>query len=243
MGAFGRAASVSLILFLHAAAATGGMSWSSLPAPSGQAAPPVERFEDEIRKFEAADREAMPPRGGVLFVGSSSIRLWKTLATDFPGVPVINRGFGGSVIAESTRLAPRIIFPYAPRMIVFFAGTNDIASGRKASQVLEDYKTFVSTVKSKLPQARIAFIAITPAPSRRDKWPEMSKANRMVQEWTLTQPGLAFINPAPLFLDEKGEPRLDLYVSDQLHLSPKGYEIWRGVVGPYLPWDLRTRRS
>src|SRR5580704_17074592 len=122
------------------------------------------KWEPEIRAFEASDRTNSPPKHAILFVGSSSIRLWKTLAHDFPGEPVINRGFGGSRIADSTALADRIIFPYEPRTIVFYAGDNDMAEGRTTEQVAADYQVFVQTVRARLPETRIAFISIKPSP-------------------------------------------------------------------------------
>ena len=101
------------------------------------------KWEPEIRAFEASDRTNPPAKHAILFVGSSSIRLWKTLAKDFPNARVINRGFGGSRIADSTAFADRIIFPYEPRTIVFYAGDNDLAEGRTPEQVAADYQAFV----------------------------------------------------------------------------------------------------
>src|ERR1700722_7316573 len=123
-------------------------------------------WEPEIHAFEMHDQTNPPPQNAVLFVGSSTIRKWTTLAKDFPGVQVINRGFGGSRIADSTALAERIIFPYEPRTIVFYAGDNDLAEGRTPEQVAADYQAFVQTVRARLPETRIAFISIKPSPIR-----------------------------------------------------------------------------
>src|SRR5688500_6860726 len=123
-------------------------------------------FEKEIRAFEEADRREAPPRGTVLFVGSSSIRMWKTLEKDFPKLTVINRGFGGSTIRDSIRYAERIVIPYQPKRIVLYAGDNDIAQGKTAEQVFADFKEFVTTVRGKLPGVRVDFIAIKPSIKR-----------------------------------------------------------------------------
>ena len=134
---------------------------SVLSAPATAAA-----FESEIAEIEARDRVDARTRGGIVFVGSSSIRMWQTLAADFPGLPVLNHGFGGSTLADVIWFAPRIVLPYAPREIVLYAGDNDIAAGRTPEQVLDDYSAFVRLVRSTLPSTRLVFVSIKPSPSR-----------------------------------------------------------------------------
>src|SRR4030095_2162401 len=139
-------------------------------------------FEADIRAFEAADREKAPPGDAVLFVGSSSIRLWKTLETDFTGVTTIRRGFGGSPIRDCTRYADRIVIPYHPRRVILYAGDNDIAGGRTPEEVFADYKEFVAKVRSGLPHVQIDYISIKPSIAR---WPlreKMKLANRLIEE-------------------------------------------------------------
>ncbi len=139
------------------------------------------RWEKYIARFEAADKKQMPEPGGVLFIGSSSIRMWKTLKQDFAGFSVINRGFGGSQIADSTHFAGRILHPYKPRQIVLYAGDNDVAAGKSPETVLADFQKFVKTVHAKLPEARISFIAIKPSLSRWKLSEKMAKANALVR--------------------------------------------------------------
>lgn len=124
------------------------------------------QWEKEIAAFEQSDLTNPPPKGGIEFLGSSMIRRWTTLAQDFPGQPVFNRGFGGSEIADSTHFAPRIVFPYVPRMIVFRAGGNDLWAGKSPEQVFADFKEFTAVVHAKLPATEIIFIAWNPTPSR-----------------------------------------------------------------------------
>src|SRR5882672_12560139 len=129
----------------------------SIAVALGQTQTPAgpEAWEPSIKKFEKSDRQHPPEKGGVLFVGSSSIRIWESLAEDFPAVKVLNRGFGGSEIADSTYYAGRIIVPYRPRMIVFYAGDNDLAKGKSPDRVSDDFKEFVGRVRKDLPVVKI----------------------------------------------------------------------------------------
>ncbi|MBL8047173.1 MAG: hypothetical protein JNJ45_00690 [Chthonomonas sp.] len=193
-------------------------------------------FEDAILKFEADDKKNPPKPGGIVFIGSSSILGWRTLAKDFPDHNVINRGFGGSVIADSVRYAQRIVTPYKPEMVVFFAGSNDISAGKSAETVFADFQAFVGKVREKLPKTRIAFISISPAPSRAKFLEVDREANRMIRWFCNQSENMAFIDIVPLMLDAKGQHRPELYQSDRLHMNPDGYAIWRKAVLPFLPW-------
>lgn len=199
-----------------------------------QAARPAQPFEKEIRAFEAADEKRMPPRGAVLFVGSSSIRMWKTLEKDFPDLVVINRGFGGSTIRDSIRYADRIVIPYRPKRIVLYAGDNDVAQGKTAGQVLADFKEFVTTVREKLPGVRIDFIAIKPSIQRWKMVEQMSEANRRVREHARAEKDIGYIDIFMPMLGDDGRPRRELFVADGLHLNEKGYALWAKVVGEAL---------
>lgn len=198
----------------------------------GQAGVP---FEAEIERFEAADRVNPPQPGGIVFVGSSSIVRWTTLASDFPGYNVINRGFGGSQLSDSVRFATRIVTPYKPKMVVLFAGSNDINDGKSGETVFEDYKKFVTIVHDALPDTKIVYISISPAPSRITKWPEMKKANRLIKDFDRHHKGLIFVDLFDQMLTKTGGPRPELFVQDQLHMSPLGYKIWVTAMKKILP--------
>ncbi|UZK65761.1 SGNH/GDSL hydrolase family protein [Sphingomonas sp. M1-B02] len=200
----------------------------ALGSPATAQNPPG--FADEIRAFAEADALQMPAKGGILFVGSSSIRMWEGLAQDFPGLPVLNRGFGGSTIAESIHYADRIILPYAPRTIVFYAGDNDIAGGRSAEQVLGDFQTLVGFVHAWLPRTRILYIAIKPSIARWSMVGEIRKANALIEAYTRTSDRLGFIDIFPAMLGADGKPRADLLREDGLHMTRAGYVIWRDAV-------------
>jgi lysophospholipase L1-like esterase len=194
-----------------------------------------EKWEKEIAAYEQTDRTSPPPKGGVLFIGSSTIRLWKTLAADFPQHRVINRGFGGSQIADATHFAERIIFPYAPRMILLRAGGNDIHAGKSPELVFSDFRAFVIKVQEKLPDTEIAYIALSPSIAR---WEEKGKGealNRMVLEYTRQIPGLKYIAVDSISLGSDGKPRPELFVADKLHFSPEGYKLLADSVRPHLP--------
>jgi lysophospholipase L1-like esterase len=207
------------------------------PAPAAPAPPPLDlaKWEPEIRAFEDADRAHKPAAGGVLFTGSSSIRLWTTLPEDFPGIRVLNRGFGGSQIREVTAFVPRIVVPYEPSLIVFYCGTNDIASGsRTAAETATDFEAFVGTVRASLPATRVAFISAAPNPARWKLRAEMQELNRRVREWARTADRVDFIDVWPEMLGPDGQPKAGIYREDELHMNASGYEIWKRIVGEYL---------
>lgn len=226
----------------HAAATTAALTASLVlvgsllaqPAPASQRAADHSQWEDAIKAFEAADAAAPPPKGGVLFIGSSSIRLWTSLADDFPGRQVINRGFGGSRIPDSTHFAPRIVVPYAPRLIVFYAGGNDINDGHTPEQVAADYRRFVETLRQSLPSVRIAFISIAGNPARWAQVDRVRAANGLVAAYTKSVPNLEFIDVFPRMLGADGLPRPEIFIEDRLHMNREGYKIWTQVVAPYL---------
>ncbi len=193
-----------------------------------------EKWEGEIAAFEAADRAKPPEKGGVVFVGSSSIRLWKTLAQDFPGVRVLNRGFGGSEISDSTFFAERIVIPYAPRMVVFYAGGNDLNAGKSPEQVIANFKMFAAKIREKLPETVIAYISIAGNPARWAHVEKVKTVNAAIEAWTGEQPRMKFINVFPHMLGADGLPKPEIFVEDKLHMNAAGYAIWKEVVGPFL---------
>jgi lysophospholipase L1-like esterase len=202
---------------------------------------PATRWEKTIREFEDWDRKNSYPSDAVLFVGSSSIRMWPTREC-FAGLAVINRGFGGSQISDVNYYTTRIVLPYKPRVIVFYAGDNDIAAGKNAEQVFNDYKKFVQLVHQRLPNTRIIFVSIKPSGSRWSLWPVMSSANTMIKAFSEKNPRLFYFDGATPLLDSQGKPNLELFRSDQLHLNPKGYEIWTRLLRPVINGALKLRK-
>lgn len=214
------------------AAVIAGVALVCRPADLAAAQKPG-RWEPAIRAFEARDKEHPPPKGALLFVGSSSIRGWD-LGRSFPDLETINRGFGGSQIADSIRYADRIILPHRPRVVVLYAGDNDIAAGKSPEQVFADYRRFVGAVHAELPKTPIVFIAIKPSLARWSLWPKMRRANDLIREFAEERELLDYADIAAPMLGEDGRPRPELFVKDGLHLNAKGYAAWASVVRPFL---------
>ena len=211
--------------------------------PFARAEPPAtpepSQWEPEISAFEKSDRTNPPPKHPILFVGSSSIRLWKTLAEDFKGYPVLNRGFGGSLVSDSTAFADRIVTPYEPSLIFLYAGDNDVAAEHTAEQILRDFKEFVAAVRSKLPSTPIAFIAIKPSPSRWQYIDTIKAANRLISEYVKSDKRLTYVDTFSKMLDGDGKPREELFIADKLHMNAQGYAIWTEAVKAHLPGPKR----
>jgi lysophospholipase L1-like esterase len=198
-----------------------------------------ERWEKTIAAFEAADKTNPPPQGAILFIGSSTIVRWKTLAQDFPEHAVINRGFGGSQIADSVFYADRIVIPYRPRMIVLRAGGNDIHAGKTPEQVAADFKTFVEKVRAKLPEVRMAYMPINASPSRWANAEREKQANQLIKAYITTGKNLDYIDAYDATLGADGKPREDLFVQDRLHFNAEGYKVLAAIVRKHLPAPAR----
>ena len=205
------------------------------PAP---AAPPVPSqvsnvaWAGDMAQFAAQDAATPPPRGGIEFIGSSSIRMWESLATDFPGQPVFNRGFGGSEVRDSTWYADRIVIPYAPCKVFFYAGDNDLNSGRSPAQVHDDVVAFVNRVHRDLPRTTVEYISIKPSPSRANLLPAINDANARIKATLATLPNAGYTDVYTPMLGADGQPRAALFREDMLHMTPEGYAIWRKALAP-----------
>ena len=191
------------------------------------------RWESAIQVFEKQDEKEPPPKGATLFVGSSSIVFWK-LEEYFPGMQVINRGFGGSHISDSVHFADRIVIKHRPKAVVFFAGGNDIAAGKAAETVADDLKKFVAKVHSELPDTRILVISIKPSIARWHLVDTIRDANAHIEAFTKTSDCVEFVDVFPAMIGDDGTPRADLFVKDGLHLNDKGYTLWTSILTPYL---------
>jgi lysophospholipase L1-like esterase len=195
--------------------------------------PDAARFESAIRAFDSWDSQNAFPRDGVLFVGSSSIRMWRT-AESFPDLPVINRGFGGSHISDVVHYVDRVVLKYAPRGVVFYAGDNDIAAGKSPERVARDFRRFVEIVHQLLPATRIYYLPIKPSVARWKLWPQMQEANALIAHLCDNDERLEYIDTATPMLGDDGQPRKDLLIDDGLHLNAEGYRVWTTIVHPYL---------
>lgn len=194
-------------------------------------------WEPEIREFEAQDRASPPPAGAVIFVGSSSIRLWTSLAADMAPLAVVNRGFGGSTMADVLQYAKRIVMPCRPRAAVIYEGDNDINRGASPAQVAAGAEELAGMLSAALPGVRLFFMGIKPSPSRVPLWPKFVRASRLLEEFC-RRAGHVYIDVAPGMLDASGRPRPELYVGDGLHMTTEGYRVWTSAVRPVLMQHL-----
>jgi len=191
-------------------------------------------FESEISAFEQADLASPPPANPVLFVGSSSIRVWPDLAGDFPDYPVMNRGFGGSQMSDLLYYFDRIVAPYDPALILVYEGDNDMAAGKSVDEVYADYIEFLTLVEEQLPDADVAFIATKPSPSRSQYLEVTRQLNARLEDLASNDFHLWFIDVFTPMLNDSGQPRPELFGSDMLHMNAAGYELWQSIVEPVL---------
>ena len=197
------------------------------------AAQPAGVWEPAIAEFEARDRLSPPPSGQIVFAGSSSIRLWD-VEKYFPGLTIINRGFGGSQLSDLVRYADRIVIAYKPRIVVVYAGDNDIYGGATSEQVAIRFEQFVRTVRAALPEVRIIFIGIKPSLQRWAVVERMRLANGLIRGFAGHDDNIAFVDVDQAMLGWEETPRPELFVPDGLHLTAHGYELWSALLRPLL---------
>ncbi|MCB1077273.1 MAG: hypothetical protein KDM64_05515 [Verrucomicrobiae bacterium] len=209
-------------------------------APKKRKAP--QEWEPDIAKFEAADRETPAPKGGILFLGSSSIRLWN-LKESFPGRVTLNRGFGGSTLADTIYHFDRLVLPYEPKAMVIYAGDNDVSAGLTADEVFADFKKLAALIQEKTPGVPAIYVAIKPSMKRWSMWPTQKAANDLIASWCAEHEGFDFADIAkPMLADaEPGQaPKASWFAKDGLHLSPEGYAGWTAVINPLLDKALKA---
>ncbi|CAN7279173.1 SGNH/GDSL hydrolase family protein [Variovorax sp. LjRoot84] len=205
-------------------------------APSQAYLAAQSRWQSELAAFARADKQNPPAEGGVLFVGSSTIRFWTRLAQDFPQLPVvINRGFGGSTMADCSYFARELVVRYKPRHVLVYAGDNDLAEGRSPLQILESFARFANAVRAELPDTRISYISIKPSPSREKLLPQMRETNDIIGAYLNRLPNSESIDIYTPMLGADGRPRAELFRGDMLHLNDEGYRLWRSVIAGHLP--------
>lgn len=195
------------------------------------------RFDNEINKFVNRDLKNSLPNNAILFVGSSSIRMWKSHQS-FPKYKVINRGFGGSHISDVIYFMDKIILKYSPKLIIFYAGDNDIFDKKSPEHVLNDYKNFVKMVLDSLPKTRIVFLTIKPSINRWKFWKEMKNANNLITEYSKSNSLLSVIDISDGMLNKSGMPKKEIFRNDGLHLNDTGYELWTDKIKPFLQKDI-----
>ena len=191
------------------------------------------RWEPDVAAFESQDRRAPPQKGGIVFVGASSIVRWK-VSEFFPDLPVLNRGFGGSEMADTAHFTARTVLPYEPRIVVLYPGENDIARGVSPETVAAGFERFVATVHGALPKTRILVIGLKPTPARWRFNAQMIETNRLLHGIASRNEQITYISVEKAMLGPDKLPRPDLFIGDGQHMTPAGYEIWTDIVRPHL---------
>jgi lysophospholipase L1-like esterase len=205
---------------------------SCAPVSAYRNLPRVQAWEPTIARFEELDRSTTYPEDAVLFAGSSSIRLWSSLADDMEPHPVIQRGYGGARSCDFAVYADRILHPHRPRAIVLFIA-NDIAgvdSDKTPDEVLRLFDYIVSRVRVTSPHTPVFWIAITPTESRWHVWPKICELNRKIRDYCADHEHLHSIATEEQFLNERGQPRAELFRADRLHLNDAGYRLWTEII-------------
>ncbi len=198
-------------------------------------------WESAIRRFEKVDAKQPPSEKAVLFVGSSSIRFWKSLKKDMAPIEVIRRGFGGAKLRDVIHYADRIILPYDPKAIVIFAGTNDISgrsNDKSPQEIATDFRTLMDKIRTELPQTPVYYIPITPTSKRWEIWPKAQQANWLIKEMTSEDPYLHYISTTEFFLNEDQSLKEELLFLDGVHLNKRGYAVWTTIIKEVLMNDL-----
>ncbi|MEP7037355.1 MAG: SGNH/GDSL hydrolase family protein [Acidobacteriota bacterium] len=191
-------------------------------------------WDAEINALTEIDIKQTPPKNAVLFVGSSSIRMWKNLRSSFPDLNVINRGFGGSRLEDVNFYFDRIVAPYNPKTIVLYAGENDVNEGVAPETVLESYRKFAAMTHNKFPKSKLLYVSLKPSPSRWQIADNYRKTNDLIKAEITRDKLTAFVDVWSAMLGANNEPKPDIFLEDKLHLNEKGYAIWREVLAKYL---------
>ncbi|WP_316746653.1 GDSL-type esterase/lipase family protein [Pedobacter gandavensis] len=191
-------------------------------------------FWKEIQEFKQQDSLAMPAKNGILFVGSSSFEKWKDLETVFKAYGAINRGFGGSTLAQANYYVADLVFPYEPRQVVIYSGENDIAmDGKSALETMNRFAAFFTNIRNKFPNVPVLYVSIKNSPSRTKFSAANEHTNLLIKDYLKHYPNTNFVDVNRKMLRHKAL-RPELFLEDQLHMKPEGYEIWIKEITPYL---------
>jgi lysophospholipase L1-like esterase len=193
-------------------------------------------FMSEIKAFRKIDSIAQPPKNAILLIGSSSFTKWKDVQEYFPGKTIINRGFGGSSLPHMIMYAEDVIFKYNPKQILIYCGENDLTGGPSitADTVFERLKTLYTLIRSRYKKVPIAYISMKPSPSREKYLETMQKGNELIKTFMEKQKKAAYIDVYHSMYDADGKMLTNIFLSDKLHMNAAGYQIWQGIIAPYL---------
>ncbi|HYK57497.1 MAG TPA: SGNH/GDSL hydrolase family protein [Flavisolibacter sp.] len=191
---------------------------------------------NEINEFKKQDSIAAPPENAILFVGSSSFKLWTDVQSDFPGHTIINRGFGGSTLPDVIYYTKDIVIPYHPKQVVIYCGDNDLAASDTvtAAMVAKRFQQLFYSIRKELPKATISYVSIKPSPSRMHLMDSMKKANSLIKKFLKKQKRASYIDVFTPMLAANQQPKPEIFLQDSLHMNKEGYHIWQKAIKPYL---------
>jgi len=196
-------------------------------------------FENEIRNYEKQDSISMPSKGQILFIGSSSFRIWKTFATDLAGISAINRGFGGSTMTDALYYFDRMVVKYAPSTVVVYEGDNDLAKGKSPEELAKEYENFSNRLKMALPKTKLVYLAVRPSLSRIAIVDKQKQFNGWLEKYCKSQKGRFYLDMHSPFYLPDGTLMPDIFVADRLHLNEKGYQIFSAKIREFILNKLR----
>lgn len=214
----------SFVRLCLSAAAAAALLHAETPRPK------PERFAKDIQAFASQPAE----KGGIVFTGSSSIRRWTTLKEDFPGLPVLNRGFGGSVANDLSVHAETVVFRHEPKILVTYTGSNDLNAKLSVQEAFEDYTKFLELVHQRLPATRVILTSVKISIRREAQIPQVRELNQRLEEWAKGRGWVRFLDCHSYLADADGRPVRAFFVDDLLHLSPAGYARWTEILLPVL---------
>ena len=197
-------------------------------------------FENEIKSYEKQDSISMPAKGQILFIGSSSFRIWKTFSTDLAGIPAFNRGFGGSTMTDALYYFDRMVVKYAPSAVVVYEGDNDLAKGKSIEELAKEYEDFSNRLKKALPKTKLVYLAVRPSLSRIAIVDKQKQFNVWLEKYCKSQKGRFFLDMhSPFYLPDGITVMPDIFIADRLHLNEKGYLIFSAKIREFILEKLR----
>lgn len=191
-------------------------------------------FWEDVQTIKAYDRIYAPPKDPILFIGSSSIRLWVDFAKTFKEYTVLNRGIGGAVTNDTDRYLDDLVFPYHPKQIVIYVGENDLAKSPDVETAVSDFKKLYTHLRAGLPEVPVIYLAIKGSPSREKSFASVIRANSLIQEYLKTQKNVVYLDVFKPLLDAQGKMQPQLFKEDMLHMNASGYKIWNKLLIPHL---------
>jgi lysophospholipase L1-like esterase len=182
----------------------------------------------------AAPAVRAAPSGPIVFVGSSIFHRWTALASQMAPLPIVNLAFDGAQTGDMLRLVDSRVVPYRPRVVAYYCGSNDVDAGDGAEEIFDRVRQFMVRTRTALPDVRVVFVSVIRAPEKQSRWTVVDDVNRRVQAYAAAAKGIEFVDVNPIVFTADGVPRLDLYLSDQLHFRPKAYEAFAAALKPVL---------